>query len=137
LLAGSLFGASNARLRGAGSLSYSVGIAQVAAFLGWFACLWLGRMPRGLRDSVAWGVGFSAQLWGYLFLLTPAYPDSDPAVVLGELPSRDAAVNVEVRDDRRRSRLTVFFRLPLAFPHLVWLTLWAVLAIVAAIANWV
>jgi hypothetical protein len=136
LLAGSLFGASNAQVRGAGSVGYSVGIAQVAAFLGWFACLALGRMPRGLRDSVAWGVGFSAELWAYLFLLTPAYPDCDPAVVLGELPSPDAAVNLDVRDDRRRSRLTVFFRLPLAFPHLVWLTLWAVLAIVAAIANW-
>ena len=40
-------------------------------------------MPRGLRDCVVWGVGFGAQLWAYLLVLTSAYPDPDPAVVLG------------------------------------------------------
>ena len=39
-------------------------------------------------------------------------------------------------DDRRRSRLTAFFRLPLAFPHLVWLTLWTAPAVVAGLVNW-
>jgi hypothetical protein len=43
---------------------------------------------------------------------------------------------MEVRDELRRSRLTVFFRLVLAFPHLVWLTLWGVVALLAAIVNW-
>jgi hypothetical protein len=43
---------------------------------------------------------------------------------------------MRIDDDLRRSRLTVFFRLLLAFPHLVWLTLWAVLAFLVAIANW-
>jgi hypothetical protein len=40
-----------------------------------------------------------------------------------------------VDDDGRRSRLTVLFRLLLALPHLVWLGLWSVAAILAAIAN--
>ena len=39
-------------------------------------------------------------------------------------------------DDQRRSRLTVLLRLPLAFPHIVWLLLWSVVAFLAAIANW-
>src|SRR6185503_17178433 len=39
-------------------------------------------------------------------------------------------------DDLRRSRLTVFFRLLLTLPHLVWLALWAVAAILAGFVNW-
>ena len=34
-------------------------------------------------------------------------------------------------NDLRRSRVTVFFRLPLAIPHLVWLLLWSVLALLS------
>jgi hypothetical protein len=51
------------------------------------------------------------------------------------LPEHPVAVAVE--DDLRRSRLTVFFRLLLAIPHFVWLALWSVAALLAAIANWV
>jgi uncharacterized membrane protein YfbV (UPF0208 family) len=45
-------------------------------------------------------------------------------------------IRLVVRDDLRRSRLTVFFRLLLAIPHLVWLLLWTIAAILATIANW-
>lgn len=36
----------------------------------------------------------------------------------------------------RRSRLTVFFRLPLAVVHLVWLALWSVVLYVAMVVGW-
>jgi hypothetical protein len=39
-------------------------------------------------------------------------------------------------DDLRRSRLTVFFRLLLWLPHLVWLILWGIVTFFAIIANW-
>src|SRR5215208_2833122 len=45
-------------------------------------------------------------------------------------------VRIVVSDDLQRNRLTVFFRLILAIPHLLWITLWAVIAILAAIVNW-
>jgi hypothetical protein len=57
--------------------------------------------------------------------------DSAPSSSSAEHP-----VSLEVTDDLRRSRLTVFFRLILAIPHLLWLWLWSFLAFVAAIANW-
>jgi len=141
LLAASLLGApslgyTRGRSGGGGTFGASVGIAYTAAFLGWFSSLVRGRMPQGLRDSVAWGIGYGAQLWAYLFVLTSRYPDSDPETVLGELPSRSDPISIEVDDDLHRSRLTVFFRLLLAFPHFVWLTLWGVLAFFAAIATW-
>jgi hypothetical protein len=118
------------------TFNYALGIVHAAALLGWFASVAWRRMPHGLRDSVGWGLGYGAQLWSYLFLLTSRYPDSDPEVVLGELPSRSDPISIEVADDLRRSRLTVFFRLLLAFPHFVWLTLWGILVLFAAIASW-
>jgi Domain of unknown function (DUF4389) len=48
----------------------------------------------------------------------------------------DRPVHLIVSDDLQRSRLTVFFRLLLAIPHLIWLTLWALVAYLAAIVNW-
>jgi hypothetical protein len=45
-------------------------------------------------------------------------------------------VRIVVSDDLQRNRLTVFFRLILAIPHFIWVTLWAVIAILAGIVNW-
>jgi len=115
----------------------SAGLVGTAAALGWFVGLFRGRMPRGLRDLVAYGLSYGAQAWAYLLLLTGRYPSSDPLTAIGPLPVRDDPVQLEARDELRRSRLTVFFRLLLAIPHLVWLTLWGIAALFAAIANWV
>jgi Domain of unknown function (DUF4389) len=45
-------------------------------------------------------------------------------------------IRVVVEDDLSRSRLTVFFRLLLLLPHVVWLYLWAMVAFFAAIVSW-
>jgi Domain of unknown function (DUF4389) len=112
-------------------------VAGVAAMLGWFAALAQARLPRGLRDAIAYTLSYSAQLDAYLFLLTDRYPDSDPQMALERLPAREHdPIQLEVKDDLARSRLTVFFRLLLAIPHLIWLSLWALVAYLAAIANW-
>ncbi len=133
ILAGVLFGGPiSFGLRGAG-------LAGTAAFLTWFAALAKGRAPRGLRDAMAWGIAYSAQTAAYLFLLTDRYPHTDPTTHVGALepPEVDPLVPRLVNeDDQRRSRLTVLLRLPLAFPHIVWLLLWSVVAFLAAIANW-
>ena len=81
-------------------------------------------------------LSYGAQFWAYLLLLTDRYPSSDPLRAIGPLPVRNDPVQMEARDDLRRSRLTVFFRLLLALPHLVWLTLWGIAALLAAIVNW-
>jgi hypothetical protein len=41
-----------------------------------------------------------------------------------------------VVDDRRRSRLTTFFRFFLLVPHLVWFSFWGVLALLVAVVQW-
>jgi hypothetical protein len=133
LIAGALTSGS-ARTYGA---SYGYGLAGVAAIFGWFAALAQARLPRGLRDAIAYALSYSAQFDAYLFLLTDRYPDSDPQTALANLPSRAGdPIQLDVGDDLQRSRTTVFFRLLLVIPHLIWLTLWAIVAYLAAIANW-
>jgi Domain of unknown function (DUF4389) len=39
-------------------------------------------------------------------------------------------------DDLRRSRLTVFFRLLLAIPHMIWLSLWGIAVYIAGVVGW-
>jgi hypothetical protein len=46
-------------------------------------------------------------------------------------------VQLVVEDDLRRNRLTVFFRLILAIPHLIWVFLWSIAIVFVGIATWV
>ena len=45
-------------------------------------------------------------------------------------------IYLAVRDDLRRSRLTVLVRPLLALPHFAWLTIWSLAALSAAAAQW-
>ncbi|HEY7935079.1 MAG TPA: DUF4389 domain-containing protein [Solirubrobacteraceae bacterium] len=133
LIAGALLG-SNFALS---STTFNEGgLIGAVVLLGWFVAVLLGRMPHGLRDAIAYAISYGAQTWAYLLLLTDRYPSSDPQSALRGLPIRSDPVSMRVNDDLRRSRLTVFFRLPLCFVHLVWLTLWAILAYVLSILSW-
>lgn len=113
------------------------GVAAAAAFLAWFAIIARGNAPRGLRDLIAFTLGYAAQAGAYLFLLTPRYPTSDPALAepYSELPEHP--VRIVVNDDLDRPRLTVLFRLFLAIPHFIWLASWSIAAFFAVIVGWV
>ncbi|MGA9284096.1 MAG: DUF4389 domain-containing protein [Solirubrobacteraceae bacterium] len=133
VIAGALTSGS-ARTYGA---NYSYGLASLAAVFAWFAAMAQARMPRGLRDAIAYGLSYSAQVDAYLFLLTDRYPNSDPQTAFAGLPVRETdPIRLEVGDELQRSKLTVFFRFILTIPHLIWLALWGVLVFFAAIANW-
>ena len=130
--AGSRSGKGVSRVNGGGALLF------FCAFLGWFASLVTGRMPKGLRDAEAYAIGYSAQVTSYVLLVTGRYPNADPTQMLAgvDRPPRHPVRVVGDPYDLRRSRLTVFFRLPLSIPHLVWLILWGIAAFFAVIAQW-
>jgi len=119
-----------------GSGPWIGGLTLVVAFFAWFAILVRGRMPHGFRNAIAWGLGYSAQVHAYVFLLSDRYPNSDPGAtgVLGVPPPHPISLRVD--DDLRRSRVTVFFRLLLAIPHFVWLNLWGIAVEVGIVINW-
>jgi hypothetical protein len=111
------------------------GISATAAFLGWWVAISRGRMPPGLRDLVVWGLGYGAQAYAYLFLLTGRYPNSDPAVApLAPLPAHP--VHLRMSDELRRDRWLVAFRFVLTMPHIVWALLWTVVVLPLAIVTW-
>jgi len=51
-------------------------------------------------------------------------------------PAQQHPIRLIVNDDLQRNRLTVFFRLILAIPHLLWVSLWGVIAGLAWVVNW-
>jgi hypothetical protein len=53
-------------------------LGVVIAIIGWFASLFLGRMPKGLRDTGAWTLRVDQQTYAYLGLLTGKYPQFGP-----------------------------------------------------------
>jgi len=144
LLSTAFGGGGNVRYSSGGasrSSTYSGGggaLATAVAVLGWFAILARGRMPKGLRDAGAYSAGYTAQMLAYLLFVTDRYPNADPTAMLAgvERPPQHPVHLVGDADDLRFSRITVFFRLPLAIPHVVWLVLWTVVALLAAIVTW-
>jgi hypothetical protein len=66
--------------------------------------------------------------------LPPEQPVSEP--VPAAEPGADHPIRLVVTDDLNRSRLTVFFRLLLAIPHLFWFFLWGIAAFFVAIVGW-
>jgi hypothetical protein len=45
-------------------------------------------------------------------------------------------IRLVVNDDLQRNRLTVFFRVILAIPHILWVSLWGIVTVLALIVNW-
>jgi hypothetical protein len=130
-------GGGAGRGQDAEAFAYQTGGAlALVALLGWFASLATGRMPHGLRNFALYGLRYGAEALSYVFLLTGRYPNSEPTLraEAGEPPERP--IRLEVADDLRRSRLTVFFRFLLTLPHFVWLALWTVAAFFVALAAW-
>ena len=135
-LAGTPAGVNRGARGTTANYTVNLGLLHVTAFLGWFASLARASMPRGLRDAGAYSLSYGAQFWSYALLLTDRYPDSDPLAAVPGLPVRSDPIRLELADDLRRSRLTVFFRALLVLPHLIWLQLWAILVFFAAVLNW-
>jgi uncharacterized protein DUF4389 len=122
------------------------GLAFLVAFFVWWVALVRAGSPRGMRDLLVYCLGYSAQVAAYLFLITDRYPFASPSTFVTR-PAVEAEVEVEpapahpvsmsVADDLRRSRLLVFFRLPFAIPHIIWLLLWTLVAFVVAVLTWI
>jgi hypothetical protein len=63
-------------------------VLQIVALAGWFVCLVLGRMPRGMRDLGAYCLRYQQQTFAYLLLLTDDYP------TIASEPPREQAPSV-------------------------------------------
>jgi hypothetical protein len=57
-------------------------VNEVVAFLGWFHCLFTGRMHEGMQDTSTWLLRYEVQASGYALLLTQRYPSLNGAPTL-------------------------------------------------------
>ena len=64
-------------------------------------------------------------------------PSPEPPQLPPVEPPRPHTVRLIDHDDLKRSRLTVLVRAFLVLPHLIWLTLYASVALFIALANWI
>ena len=58
--------------------SGAYGALFVVGFLGWFAALFRGRMPDGMRNLGAYALRYGGQTNAYVYLVTGRYPDAGP-----------------------------------------------------------
>jgi len=111
--------------------------AEVILILSWFAILFTGRYPEPFLNFITWWLRWYVRLTGYSFLLTDKYPpfsgreEADYPIILG------------VETPGQLSRLTTFFRLPIA-PMPTWtfdsgwkLTWSTAIGMPMAIPHWV
>lgn len=49
-------------------------VLGIVAFLAWFVCIVIGRIPKGMRDLGLYCLRYQLQTYGYLMLLTMRYP---------------------------------------------------------------
>jgi Domain of unknown function (DUF4389) len=71
-------------------IAYAMNIvAQVGAFLAWFAIVVLGRQPRGLQDMIVLGLSYQQRAYAYMALLAEDWPPftDDAAKRIEEPPS--------------------------------------------------
>jgi Domain of unknown function (DUF4389) len=86
-------------------------IAGLVAFIAWFAILFAGRYPDGLRKIAEYYLNWRVRGIAYLMLLRDEYPPFGDGAYPAEV---DLPVPVGERD-----RLSVAFRLFLAIPHFI------------------
>jgi hypothetical protein len=79
-------------------------VAQVGAFLAWFAIVVLGRQPKGLQDMITLGLSYQIRAYVYMSLITedwPPFTDDSARQVeqppsFGALPSTPPAAAPDV-----------------------------------------
>ena len=60
-------------------------LLQIIAFIGWFVCIFLGRMPDGMQNLGLFCLRYQQQAYSYAFLLTDRYPPlASPPPASGE-----------------------------------------------------
>jgi hypothetical protein len=82
---------------------------SVVVFVAWFAALFTGRNPDGLRDFTIGALRWQTRVLAYYTLLTDEYPPFS-------LESGDYPVDIQVPPAGELNRLAVFFRLILIIP---------------------
>lgn len=103
-------------------------VAGILVFIAWFAILFTGRFPLSFRDFVMMVFRWLQNVHAYLALQTAPYPPFS-----GNAPY---PLRVSVTPDETHNRLTVFFRIILAIPHIFLLFFLGIAQWVVTVIAW-
>ena len=110
------------------ALLWSV-IALLAVIVNWFATLFTGRSPEGLHNFLATFLRYTTHVRAYFLLIADPYPRFTGKP--GTYP-----IDLEVDPPERQNRLTVFFRVILAFPAMFVTNILSNLSQLLAVFSW-
>jgi hypothetical protein len=106
---------------------------QAVAFISWLAILFTGRLPESLANFQAMHLRYSVRVTAYAAFLYEEYPPFTFDMT-GPDPGDAAHLRIDFTPQLEdRNRLSVFFRLILAIPHLVIVALLSVAGIVCLV----
>jgi hypothetical protein len=103
-------------------------ITYLAWIVGWFAALFMGRLPDGLHRFTAGFLRYSTHVSAYTLLI------ADPFPAFGG--KAGYPIDLEVDPPERQNRLTVFFRVILAIPALILAYLLRYISNLLAFFSW-
>jgi len=107
--------------------------SQICSVIAWFAILITGKMPAGLANFIIMVQRFNARAGGFAFGLTEEYPPFDFTTTPGD--PANYAIRLDVNPAlENRNRLTVFFRIFMMIPVMIF---WYVISIGGAIVGMV
>ncbi|MDR7085573.1 hypothetical protein J2X11_000412 [Aeromicrobium panaciterrae] len=106
-------------------------VAELLAFVAWILGVFTGKVPEGILGIIALYIRYSTRVSVYAGFLTEEYPPFTFATTSAD-PGDYPRVNVGFAPETEgRNRLTIFFRIILAIPHLIVLGLISIVAFFA------
>ncbi len=103
-------------------------VAEVLAFVAWILGVFTGKVPEGILGVIAMYLRYSTRASVYASFLKEEYPPFTFATTLAD-PGDDPRVRVDFGSETEgRNRLTIFFRILLAIPHIIVIMLISIVA---------
>ena len=111
-------------------------VANVLAFISWFAGVFTGRIPEGLQKPIAMSQRYTARVTTYMLFQREEYPPFAFDSAFAD-PGDDPRIRVDVQPAiEGRSRLTIFFRVLLIIPHMFVIFFLALVMYVVIVIGW-
>ena len=111
-------------------------VAQVLAFIAWFAAVFTGRIPDGLQKPIAMYLRYNARVTTYALFQREEYPPFSFDAAFAD-PGDDPRIRVDVVPAvEGRNRLTIFFRLFMLIPQAIVLFFVSIAALVLMVIGW-
>lgn len=111
-------------------------VAEILAVVAWILGVITGKIPAGILTFLAMVVRYQTRVAVYASFLTPDYPPFGFAATSTD-PGDYPATRVDFAEQTEgRNRVTIFFRLILAIPHLFALLVVNIIAYFVYIIGW-